>query len=241
MTSGVIEITMAARGEPGTATAEDLDALAAELLEHEGTNHHPSPRWPEYTPMNVGHKYNGNGRTGGAIRTTGTVLNQLVVGGLLWSGDAGCTMDLFDLYVTTIAAAGGIYRAGVWIVDDQERPFEWTINEKYATLVAEVLQEGASFDTTVGGLRSLTPDAAIVVPPDLWFVVGGVAQVALCQPTIGNSSARFSPLGQSNVGSGVNSADAWLVCTGVDGPLGDFTPNSALLNIGHGVGFRRSA
>lgn len=150
-------------------------------------------------------------------------------------------MDLFDLNVVTQGTAGAIYRAGVWVIDDQERPFRWVAATQYATLLAEVLQGGLPFDVTTVGAKTRTPAAPIVVPPETWFIVGGVSQVAVCQPTIGMAAARFSPHGALAGTTGLVGVETWVKQMNVSGALGNLVADAVQANIGHGIGFRRSA
>ncbi len=198
----------------------------------------PQLKHPQYTPLAIGQKYNGNGCTGVATRTTGTALNVLIIGGPLFSGDIGVTLDLFDVNIVTAGAAGAVYRMGVWIIDNQVNPFAWALNVQWATLLIDL---GTVSATTVG-IKSISPAPAVVIPPNTWFAVGGVSQVAVCQPTIGASAGRFNPMGQGNATSGLVSTEGWNNKSNVPDVLVNLTQDVVQLNnIGHGVGFRRSA
>ncbi len=111
------------------------------------------------------------------------------------------------------------------------------VNTQWAALERDL----GVVDTTTSGLKLITPSPFVVIPANTWFVVGGVCQIAVCQPYVGNASQKFTPAGQSNVGSGVNSTEGWHYQSGVTGALGNLIPNNiGLINIGHAVGFRRS-
>ena len=192
-------------------------------------------RYPAFTPASLGQVYNGNGYACSANRTTGSILDQLIAGTPLFSGAAGITIDRFDAHIATLGSAGAVYRMGVWTVDDQTNPFKMVVATKYGTL----LKDAGTVDATSIGAKLLTPAQVTVIPANVWFVVGGVPQIAISQPTIGNGASAFSPMGQSNALTGVSSTLAWLVQTGVSGNLGDLVP-TGLINIGHACGFRRS-
>lgn len=205
------------------------------LTAHTATAHSPVPLYPLFTPAAVGAIYNGNGPNGTTTRTTGTTLNTLVAGGPLHSGATGVTLDQFDCNIVTIGTAGAVYRAGVWIIDNQDNPFSWQAATQWATLLRDV----GTMDAATAGVTTVVPGTPVVVPANTWFVVGGVSQVAVSQPTIGMASSMWSPMGQSLASAGLVGTNSWLQQTGVSGALANLIP-TANINIGHGVGFRRS-
>lgn len=208
----------------------------AALTAHAATLHLPVPRYPAFTPGVVGVTYNGNGLVGTTTRTTGTAIDRLVVGGPLYSGATGVTLDMFDANIVTQGTAGAVYRAGVWVVDNQDNPFIFTLGVQWATL----LKDAGTMDVTTTGVKTVTPAQPAIVPANTWFVVGGVSQVAVCQPTIGMAASIFSPMGQANATAGLTGVESWLAQNGVTGALANFVPG-VYNNVGHGVGFRRSA
>lgn len=139
--------------------------------------------------------------------------------------------------IVTAGAAGAVYRMGIWLVDNTDNPFAVVVGQQYASLLSDF----GTVDATTTGDKLITPAAAVVVPVGRWFVLGGVSQVAVAQPTIGLGGPVFNPMGQAGTATGVSGTGAWLSQGGVTGVLGNFVPTGLGMNIGHGVGFRRSA
>lgn len=214
-----------------------LNVGDSDLLAHIATQHMPLPRYPLYTPSTVGAHYNGNGPTGTGNRTTGTALNTLIIGSPLFSGASGITIDQLNVNIVTAGTAGAVYRMGLWIIDNQSNPFGYVAGSQYASLFTG---GDVTVDATTTGVK--TSAVSLVIPANTWFVVGGVSQVAVCQPTIGATASVWSPHGQALVTSAVAGVESFLQQQTVSGALGPFVPNVTTpnINIGHGTGFRRS-
>lgn len=193
----------------------------------------PEPNWARF-PAAIGKIYTGNGPEQNATRTTGSALGTIIAGGALYAYTA-VVIDTFYCNIVT-AGVGSLYRVGVWTIDNTANPFTIPVGTQYATLLRDV----GTFDASTIGIKTLIPATAVTVPQGSWFVIGGVPQVTVCQPTIAVGMVSFFPQGQTNTAYGVEGAATWAQQSGVTGALGNLTP-TAHIQIGHGVGFKRSA
>lgn len=222
--NGVVWVCTVA-GTPGTWVNAATPAGTFELV-----------GWNRFVPAVIGADYSGEPFAGGT-RTTGQVFGQLVVAPL-YSGPTAVTISSLSVNVAT-AAAGALYRMGLWTVTNQANPYAWA-----PAKWADLLVDAGTVDCSTTGNKVLALGVAQVIPANTWFAVGGVQQgSAGAAQTVGNTPGigAFTPFGITAAGAGiVGSAAIGLSMAGVSGALGNVTPGAAVA-VGHGVGFHRSA
>lgn len=173
------------------------------------------------------------------VRTTGQTYQNLVVAPI-YTGLKGITIDRWTISVAT-PVASAVYRIGVWTVLNQSDPFKWAAGTKYAKLTRDVGAAVGTIDISTAGSKILAD--AITLPANTWVLIGGATQGTTgANLTIGtNVSGVYSPYGLATSGAGINGAAlVGLAQASVAGAFGDFTPSGGA-NVGHGIGFRRSA
>ena len=155
------------------------------------------------------------------------------------SGPAGVTVSEFGIYIATSGGAGAVYRLGLYTIDNQADPFDWTPGNAWASL----LLDAGTIPTTGSYGQSLTLVTPQAIPPNTWFAVGGVSQVAVCSVEAAQISyGAASPFGMSAGGGSYGlPATLSLYQAGVSAGLpATFTPGGANSS-DSGVGIYRSA
>lgn len=202
-----------------------------------GANSWPIVGLTSYYPAAVGRDYSADTLCVGP-RTTGQSVGNLIVAPI-FTGLKGITINQWSVNVAT-ATATAVYRIGVFTILNQSDPFNWTVGTKYAKLTRDVGAAVGTIDCSTTGNKTLAD--TLTLPANTWVMIGGAMQVAAANLTIGtNISGVHSPYGLSTSGAGINGAGlVGLNQASTTGAFADFTP-SAGANVGHGVGFRRSA
>lgn len=202
-----------------------------------GANAWPIIGLARYFPISTGIAYSADTLCA-TIRTTAQTFEN-VVAAPVYTGP-GFTINSWTVHCAT-AAAGAVYRIGVWTILNQSNPFKWTAGTKYAKLLRDVGATTGTIDLSATGNKTLAD--AVTFPANTWLLIGGVTQGATgANLTIGSGAQGIaSPYGLASTGAGINvAARVGLAQASVSGALGDFTPSDGA-NVGHGVAFVRSA
>lgn len=203
-----------------------------------GANSWPIVGLAHFYPATIGKDHSADTLCVGP-RTTGSTYQEAVAAPI-YTGLKGITIDLWSINVAT-AAASAVFRIGVWTILNQSDPFAFVAGAKYAKLTRDVGAAVGTIDCSTTGNKTLAD--SLTLPANTWVLIGGVGQGATgANLTIGTSLSGYrTPYGLTTTGAGINGAGhIGVKMAGLTGALSDFTPGGGA-NVGHGVGFRRSA
>jgi hypothetical protein len=151
------------------------------------------------------------------------------------------TVDALSVDLNIIGGAGAVLRVGIYLVDSEDRPYDYTFGLQWATLLAA--GDTTATDGTTGR-KTITLGTPAVVPAGRAFSIAAVDQIA----APASRRMRIAPTTPHPWGMPSNS---WtpphqvLSTAGVTGALPPaFTPAQSEVMVNssdHGVQWRRSA
>lgn len=161
-----------------------------------------------------------NAASGGATLSVG---NLFLAGA--YSGEDGIAISRLGASINTPVATA-ILRMGIYIINDQLHPFQWTTGVAWATLVSEA---SATIDCSqVAGFYSqLMQNSLLYVPPRTWFAIAGVSQTAAANLIVGKPlTGVYTPLSAGTANPYNSNTFVALFQTGVTAALpSSFVPS----------------